>query len=453
MIVFTKQQFDGAVMGHTLAIQIADLFSGFGVLFPVLVVLYIYALFWWSVRYSQGKEKISTLILYLFVSTLLISMSTYLRSPFKIELYPLMVSNENGKYLCYVEKDGKKAVDYACDEPFQKPVFELSSEDLLKKKEVPDIVTLYSLFDYPLGAIWNAVLTLDKIDGVDNTPVEKGSCYDPSYIFWEALDLTFTGLLKDASKRGELHKCHVDIMHKMFKEISEVKNGEDFWRKMSEGIGGWEGFVKKVTGYTVQTAEAFFGFLPKDCNHLLRTNFTFNLLALSYKQVLDTCQKEEGWTLEERTKAENQLRAYAIKEGWKKLKEWNELLSFLETVKERTDLMREEIGKPAAYGGGIIQKLQGLVTWIAKYKNENMNLGLVTKLAVFWTGQGFLLGLIIGLTPLVALLSLIPAGDNMMNLRLLITWFLGYFLVQLWIPLLHLLYVFLWGRAVHKFLF
>jgi len=61
-------------------------------------------------------------------------------------------------------------------------------------------------------------------------------------------------------------------------------------------------------------------------------------------------------------------------------------------------------------------------------------------------GQGIVLGLLTGMFPFVAVLSVIPTGRSFMNWSLLLNFMIAYFMVKMWIPLLF----FIVNLAAHK---
>ncbi|HIQ49166.1 MAG TPA: hypothetical protein EYH58_06025 [Aquifex aeolicus] len=85
--------------------------------------------------------------------------------------------------------------------------------------------------------------------------------------------------------------------------------------------------------------------------------------------------------------------------------------------------------------------IQKKITEIANVAS-NFYISYKTKWLLTLKVQGLLLGILIGLSPLIFLVSMIPIGNNAVNVNVFFISFITYLLIKLWIPALYLVHYF-----------
>jgi len=119
-------------------------------------------------------------------------------------------------------------------------------------------------------------------------------------------------------------------------------------------------------------------------------------------------------------------------------------LDTIEYAKQEMDRLMN-LGRQGWWGNfkdALARAVSDAKTWwfSTTYMDFPLKFDLLAK------GQGIVLGLLTGMFPFVAVLSVIPTGRSFMNWSLLLNFMIAYFMVKMWIPLLF----FIVNLAAHK---
>ena len=430
MVAFSVEQGHGIYSGLALARKIAEFLFDPLVFFPVLVLIFIYAMSWFSYQIAQGKRGVISLFSYLIISSIILFL---IRTTGPVEVkYYLLYLKDNGNYATketITTSSGGKT--YTDEIMTYKGTIAPSSVETVRISGVPYIVDMLSLLDPLIVGIYRAGFYLDRWNV---QTFDRAVCFNPESIFNRALTYPFKAMLDEVTSNG-MSSCLATYIEETGSALKEVKDGKDLWNKISDKNPN--SFWDKVTSSALVTCGS--------------TLLTFNIddwywfvVSKGMEESLSECESKFASKGYDKEKMKKAVEEYVVKYGK------NSVDNLLKTVYPSVSNLTKRI-ESAGMGGpgatGIPDMVQDVVLKIASFMNRNFSFHFATKFKLLHETQGTVLSVIIGFAPLIFLLSLIPVGDSMINTKLLFGYFLAYFLVYLWVPILFIIYLVVWGIA------
>lgn len=431
MIAFSVEQGHGIYSGLVLARKISDFIFDPLVFFPLLVLIYIYALSWFAFQISQGKRGIVSLFSYIVVSSMVLFLIKT-KGPIEVKYY-LLYLKEGGNY---ATKQVTSTGGYTDEIMVYKGTIAPASVETVKVSSVPYIVDMFSLLDPLIEGVYRAGFFLDKWD-VRN--LDRAVCLNPENLFNRALSYPFQVILDELASSG-MTSCLANYISGIGKTLKEVKSGEDIWDEIS-----------------TKNPNSFWDRIMSSPIAICGTDLVFNVddwfwYVVSYglEEQLSICEGEFASAGYNKLNMKKAVEEFVVKYGK------NTVDNMLKVIYPNVSNLTERIEASGMGGSGAIGFLdfvQDLVLKISSFMNKNFSYHFATKFKLLHETQGTVLSIIIGFSPLVFLFSLVPVGDSMINVKLIATYFFAYFLVYLWVPVLYIIFLIVWGIATTGVMF
>jgi len=388
---YSFEQFAGILDGVVLAGKLSKaILENKTVMFPLLILILIYGFFWWSLRIKDLKD-LAKFFAWIVVVTVLL---TYVSLPWNVRVY----FNPSYAYGTNVEGSEFKILEL-------KPVTkEVTSSSAVLIFSFPDKIADF-FYEFIVGKL--------KFSSTDTTPtIEVGKCINPDSVYAEGLMRGFKKYL--GSSVGN------------FKEVNElVETVKECTWELGESIKyDPVGSLVYALGRKIRGVEA-------KCKDFVKT------LVDSINEVIDECKRVMGDKFDDKVYRKGVKLCVERKIGT-----CREMFSRFVKTAEKLDKVVWESPLKGIKTFPIAQdEVQTGVAWTANKASE-FYLSYLTKWLVTLKVNGTLLGFLIGFSPLIILLSIIPIGNSSVNLKLLVGSMFVYFLLKLWIPVLYLVHYF-----------
>lgn len=476
MITYSVEQLKGVLQGIVLASKVSGALSSPVGLAPLLILIVLYALAWFSVQYNAGKRGIQSIFIYLLVSSFVFYLVLG-RGTIPVAL-DYLFWEKDGKYVSQkkdrvsvsgdISQDIYDAVGYDSDTPVSDGVV------VLKVDDAPLVVGLFSLIDRMAHTLHKVAKGFDTNKVGDNMEKER-MCWNPEYMTKRAL----VGVLEKAKERAGGDRIDVGCMNKIVSKYMVVLSGfgtkssdtsifkseeteiKDYASKLCEGkISDAEleerilEMISRVENRDKGTEEAYTSALmggsinlpagSLDCDFYASDSQIYEMIDESISDVANKCATLYNADSTTASLINEQVREQIYSflsspEGVKVAKEMT-----CSTLFKTENFLNAMVNKGEGIRGGISDLIASATFWASK----NLNFDIYTKLRMMTEIQGVALAFIIGLSPLIAVFSLFPVGDSMINTKLLGSYFLAYFLVKLWLPVLYIIYIVAWNKLI-----
>lgn len=434
---------------------------------PVVIAVLGLSLLIWLYRLEREREWNAFILWLIFSSIILIS--SFKTQKVVVELNPVVL-NSNSMLL-------KPNVD--------ETKLEVDKNNLIfrYKADASGISALLAIPDKIAALMFNFMDAglLKKLAGVSNTmTLDNVACQDPRYLAGVAHTLVLSevfGLTEESGQPPINFKKKVNAFEECYKNNFEGNStikgsgltfnfsGERLWRAMVRGatVGGAVGFlfgnvfgsgvgatvggiVGIISGLTAMVS--FEGNI--DCKVFLENGY--KKIAL---QLAQQCEKMLGPKKYNKdlmveaviaciTSPETLLSGEFRRSAGNCVMLKRKTLDTIEYAKQEMDRLMN-LGRQGWWGNfkdALARAVSDAKTWwfSTTYMDFPLKFDLLAK------GQGIVLGLLTGMFPFVAVLSVIPTGRSFMNWSLLLNFMIAYFMVKMWIPLLF----FIVNLAAHK---
>jgi hypothetical protein len=424
---------------------------------PVVIAVLGLSLLIWLYRLEREREWNAFILWLIFSSIILIS--SFKTQKVVVELNPVVL-NSNSMLL----KPNVDETKLEADKNNQIFRYKADASGISALLAIPDKVAalLFNFMDAGL---------LKKLAGVSNTiALDIVACQDPRYLAGVIHTLVLSevfGLTEEKSQDPMDFQKKVNAFEECYRNNFEGNStigglgwtfnfsGEKLWRAMVRGAmaGGAVGFLfGNVFGSGVgATVGGIVGLISGlsamvsftgnvDCKAFVESGY--NKLA---EQVVGECKTILGEKYNEKEKKEAVLACITKPEADANCMELKKkTLETIEYAKQEMDRLMN-LGRSGWWGNfkdALARAVSDAKTWwfSTTYMDFPLKFDLLAK------GQGIVLGLLTGMFPFVAVLSVIPTGRSFMNWSLLLNFMIAYFMVKMWIPLLF----FIVNLAVHK---
>jgi len=424
---------------------------------PVVIAVLGLSLLIWLYRLEREREWNAFILWLIFSSIILIS--SFKTQKVVVELNPVVL-NSNSMLL-------KPNVD--------ETKLEVDKNNLIfrYKADASGISALLAIPDKIAALMFNFMDAglLKKLAGVSNTmTLDNVACQDPRYLAGLLHTLVLSevfGLTEESGQPPINFEKKVNAFEECYKNnfegnstiggfgVSFNFSGERLWRAMVRGatVGGAVGFlfgnvfgsgVGAAVGGVVGIISGLTAMVSLDGNVGCKA-FVENGYKRLAEQVVGKCKDILGEKYNEKkmkeavlaciTKPEANAECMALK---------SKTLETIEYAKQEMDRLMN-LGRQGWWGNfkdALARAVSDAKTWwfSTTYMDFPLKFDLLAK------GQGIVLGLLTGMFPFVAVLSVIPTGRSFMNWSLLLNFMIAYFMVKMWIPLLF----FIVNLAAHK---
>jgi len=388
---YSFEQFAGILDGLVLAKEFSKaILSDPLVMFPFLILIWIYGLFWWSMRIKTFTDLTKFLAWLLGITI----------------LYAYISLSWNVKVLFNPSYGYSVSIAHA-----HFKILELAP--IIKNVESSSSVLLFSLPDKLANFFYEFAMVKLRFTTKNVSPtVEINKCINPDSVYAEGLLLGFRSYLNNSVGT--------------FKDVNEfIETVRECTWELGESIKYDPiGSVIYVIGRKIRGVDA-------KCDEFGKH------LVEGLKKTVSECKSLMGDKFNERV-FENGI-ALCID---KKVKACRDLFDkFIETADKLDRIVWsspiENIKLFPVFAEGVQRATADLASkasqWYASY---------LTKWKVTLKVNGILLGILLGFSPLILIFSMIPIGNSSINWKLFIGSLFAYFLIKLWIPVLYIVHYF-----------
>jgi len=385
---YTFEQFASFLDGLVLARELSKtLLSDTLVAIPFLILIYVYGLFWWSKR-VRSIADLAHFLLWFVVLTLFFS---YLRTPMRVSV----------SFIPVYTYDATGAEDWMPIALVPRTATTTSAGSTL----------IFSIPDKLANFFYNFVLVRLRFSDTSPVSFEVGKCIDPDAVYAAGIVRGFR-----------------DFMGGSYSSFKDVNEFTETVERCTSLLG--KSIFYDPTTDSLRVPRKMRGGVPLECERFVQE------LIDGIKEVINYCSSKMG----------EKFDAEAFRKGiplcFSKSQACMSLL-------ERTVLLARQLddvvwGTPleGLNTFPIAQDaVQNTVTDLADTAT-NFYLSYKTKWMTTLKVQGVLLGILIGLSPLLFIVSMIPTGNSAVNFRLFFIALFVYFLIKLWVPFLYLVHYF-----------
>lgn len=465
MIVYTVEQYKGIAQGLTFASRVSDVLSS-GVLYPFVILLFIYALAWFSVQHSNGRKSLVSLFVYLVIASVFLYLS--LEKGIQKLVFEPIIFKEGAFYVGDIQTKGKSKVDYNSKHP---PSYRSAD---LKVPGVPLGTELFSFFDQIADGLYRAVMTLDT-HKVGDSLEKQNVCFSPERMGRRAL---FSGLVKGIKEVKNVdYNCMGKFLSNYFNRVVGLEGKDGTWSPQYDEIGAlggknridrqiatvsdaqiagrlqtlWATVKRKIKDNEIDTSVGWFQQTFLNCN-AKADSIIEDVIAWGVLDTINECKKyfsSQGGSPPPDEVLMQEIEGYITSPKYAR-KLARELGMFL----AQTDSSYRAITNNSGEGAwnGLREMVSGAIQVASVFAATNLNFDVYTKMRLLMEIQGIALGFIVGFLPIVLILSLFPMGDSMINTKLLVSYFSAYLLVKLWFPAVMLIYMFAWNKLFLPYL-
>lgn len=475
MIVYTAEQTKGLMQGLFTGDALAGLFVSGALLFPFVVLLFVYALAWFSVQFNAGRKGVTSFFVYLLVSSGFMFLILN-KQPLKVEVIPLSYK-EGDRYISFTVTTAPESPADLLDSPVVSYNSTSPPPSLYHSfyVEAPSVYGIFSLLDDFAHVLYYVAFSIDKFD--TGTVIEKQRfCFNPSYVtrrsLGRALLLLDTSVTQEdptctasavlsylitilgweGEERGGWGRQYAQSYAEKLKNMSDEEFGArmlTMWDNVlsaMDRLEGGSGVLNKIIGVGKSIADAIYS-AGVPCGTWKNPDVIYELVATGVEDTIKQCQKLFDPSMHDVIRdqmlamIEHYIRA---EEG---LKDIRRFLTSVSELNERMYAVVTGIGG-TSWGNQIKQAVSGIKQEIAAKMSRDLNFDLYGKMKLLAEIQGVFIAFLLSVAPLVFLLALFPVGDSMINTKLLVSYMIGYVLVKLWIPAVYLVYVFVWNQVI-----
>lgn len=389
---YAFEQFAGMLDGLVLAKELSKaILSDPLVMFPFLVLILVYGLFWWSLRIKNLSDLVKFFAWLLGVTIIY----AYVSTGWNVKVY----FNPSYGYSVSVTK-------YQDWKP-------LELSPITKSVESSASVLPFSFPDKIANFFYEFAMVKLKFTSKDITPtVEITKCINPDSVYAEGLILGFRRYLNNSVGSFKNVNEFVETVRECTWSLGESIKYDPVG-SLIYAIG------RKVRGVDVKCKEFAEELVQgikdvvSECKSLMGDKFNETVfqhgIALCVDRKIESCNNLFTKFLETADTLDNIVWSSPVENV-------NLFPVFAEGVQRTTADVAHEASE-----------------WYASY---------LTKWKVTLKVNGILLGILLGFSPLILILSMIPIGNSSINWKLLIGSLFAYFLIKLWIPALYIVHYF-----------
>lgn len=430
LVVFSVEQAHGIYAGLSISKQIASsLFSG--AFFPIVILILVYALFWFGMQISQGRKGLLSALVYMVVASIVLY---GIRSVGGVPVRHYLLYQKSGTKYVGVKTNlsGEEELTYNSPNP------QFSTKTV--SRTAPLVVDVLSLFDPLIVAIYKAGVVIEQTNLIN---LNREKCANVETL----LKASLVYPLQQALKKTTGQEVKADCLAKYVKATrdalakastlpkEETSSSEEtiskVWRRVFPTNTNEQGDVLgEVYGAFGMTMSA-----GGDCAPTSEWYWTTVGEGVNY--VLQKCKQiDHNYNVQNTRRA---LEEFAVKDGTKSI---NKLL---QTIEPQVGGIMNSLSNPS--GGDLRGAISSMITKLSGFLDRNFRFNFRTNFKLLNEAQGTVLAILISLAPIVFLVSLIPVGDSMINVRIIAGYLIAFFLVNLWVPVLYIIYLVVWGRA------
>lgn len=475
MIVYSVEQLKGVIEGLILADRMSEAMRS-GAIFPFLVLMFLYALAWFSAQYNAGKKSIQSVFLY-FIASSFIMFMVLREGSYTVILDPLY-AKKGGSYVdipsspVTVDLRSGDGIEQVPD--YRREDVPSSSTGRVEVQGVPLVLDVFAFVDKITDALYELAFSLDSYSIASSMEKQK-VCWNPEYMTRRALAHALVTINErvdkvDPSCVGDVLMRYIAVLNgyrgrKSFMDFfrSEERVMEDYIKRLrsisSAELEGnllyvWskvESYVKNpvkipreiLDGTWMASIEEMPGI---GCRALGSVDTIYQMIAAGVGEVVKECK--ELYKGDAVYIAEEQLvnaigLFFTSPEGVRVVREFSDAV-----LVSTSEFLHRVTNTGQFWKKWISEALKNIAFW----SSQNLNFDIYTKMRVLMEVQGIALAFLLGFSPLIFAIALFPIGDSIINFRLIATLLIAYFFVKMWVPVVYIIYVLAWNKLYIAYL-